>query len=267
MLSYEKIILAGPDFLALLGIGLSCIFFLRVAQKGYLKKYLRFLWAYLAFSLVASLFFINDIIKIFHPENTEQYIPRWLDISEGVFLWLIPGLIIAKLIDKFFWAGIITDILTHPPPAILRYATYAVIVFSLVVAIVTNVFQSSMTGLLATSGLLAGIVGFAMQLNLSNMFAAIAINIDRPFTVGDWIGYKDIEGEVIKISWRATKIKTRNQNLVSIPNRSIIYERVENFCAPIKTYAITIDVHVDASHPPFVVKKDYKKPVKPVPEL
>ena len=63
-----------------------------------------------------------------------------------------------------------------------------------------------MTGLLATSGLLlAGIVGFAMQLNLSNMFAAIAINIDRPFTVGDWIGYKDIEGEVIKISWRATK--------------------------------------------------------------
>ena len=265
MLSYEKIILAGPDFLALLGIGLSCIFLLRVAQKGYLKKYLRFLWAYLAFSLVASLFFINDIIKIFHPENTEQYIPRWLDISEGVFLWLIPGLIIAKLIDKF-WAGIITDILKHPPPAILRYATYAIIVFSLIVAIVTNVFQSSMTGLLATSGLLAGIVGFAMQLNLSNMFAAIAINIDRPFTVGDWIGYKDIEGEVIKISWRATKIKTRNQNLVSIPNRSIIYERVENFCAPIKTYAITIDVHVDASHPPFVVKKDYKKLVKPVPE-
>ena len=30
---------------------------------------------------------------------------------------------------------------------------------------------------------------------------------------------------------------------------------MENFCAPIKTYAITIDVHVDASHPPFVVKK------------
>ena len=73
-----------------------------------------------------------------------------------------------------------------------------------------------------------------MQLNLSNMFAAIAINIDSPFTIGDWIGYKNIEGEVIKISWRATKIKTRNQNLVSIPNRSIIYEKVENFCAPQK---------------------------------
>ena len=232
MINHEQMILAGPDLLALAGIGGSCLLFLRIAQKGYLKKYLHFLWAYLTFSLVASLFFINDIIRIFHPENTEQYIPRWLDISEGVFIWLIPGLIIAKLVDKFFWGGIITDILKHPPPAILRYATYAIILFSLVVAIVTNVFESSMTGLLATSGLLAGIVGFAMQLNLSNMFAAIAINIDRPFTVGDWIGYKDIEGEVIKITWRATKIKTRNQNLVSIPNRSIIYEKVENFCAP-----------------------------------
>lgn len=259
MFNSEKILLALPDFIALAVIMSSCILFLRVAQKGYLKNYLRFLWAYLAFSIVACLFFVNDIIKTFHPENTEQYIPRWLDISEGVFIWLIPGLIIAKMIDKFFWSGIITDILKHPPPAILRYATYAIIVFSLVVAIVTNVFQSSMTGLLATSGLLAGIVGFAMQLNLSNMFAAIAINVDRPFTIGDWIAYKDIEGEVIKISWRATKIKTRNQNLVSIPNRSIIYEKVENFCAPQKLYAITIDIHVDASHPPFKVKERLKE--------
>ena len=68
--------------------------------------------------------------------------------------------------------------------------------FSLIVAIVTNVFQSSMTGLLATSGLLAGIVGFAMQLNLSNMFAAIAINIDRlTFTIGIGLATKISKGK------------------------------------------------------------------------
>ena len=259
----EKLLLASPDIVALVLIGSSCFLFLRVAQHGYLKKYLNILWGYLVLSLVGSLFFINDLVKIYYPIDADQYIPRWLDITEGVFLWLIPGLILAKLVDRFFWGGIITDILKHPPPAILRYATYAIIVFSLIVAIVTNVFQSSMTGLLATSGLLAGIVGFAMQLNLSNMFAAIAINIDRPFTIGDWIGYKNIEGEVIKISWRATKIKTRSQNLVSIPNRSIIYEKVENFCAPQRTYAITIDINVDATHPPFVKSKNvYKRHVK-----
>nr|VFK25128.1 MAG: Mechanosensitive ion channel [Candidatus Kentron sp. LFY] len=85
--------------------------------------------------------------------------------------------------------------------------------------IIAFVFDYRITGLLATSGLLAMIIGLAIQTNLSNIFSGIAVNLERPFRIGDWVKLADFdEGKVVNVTWRSVRIRTPNNHIISIPN-------------------------------------------------
>ena len=115
--------------------------------------------------------------------------------------------------------------------------------------IIAFVFDQKITSLLATSGLLAMIIGLAIQANISNVFSGIAINIERPFVVGDWIKIGDLEeGEVVDITWRTVRIKSRNGFTISVPNGQASEMPVQNFTAGKVTrlsYNLNVDPDVD----------------------
>jgi small-conductance mechanosensitive channel len=74
------------------------------------------------------------------------------------------------------------------------------------------------TGLLATSGVIAIVLGLALQSTLSDVFSCIALNIEGAFHVGDWIALEGgAEGQVIEINWRATLIMTATLSLSQTP--------------------------------------------------
>ncbi|MCP4693068.1 MAG: mechanosensitive ion channel, partial [Desulfobacterales bacterium] len=62
--------------------------------------------------------------------------------------------------------------------------------------VVAFVFDQKLTSLLATSGVLAMIIGLAIQINIANIFSGIAINLERPFRVGDWVKIGSETGRV-----------------------------------------------------------------------
>lgn len=69
----------------------------------------------------------------------------------------------------------------------------------------------------------AGIaLGFAAQDSVANIIAGFLIFIDKPFGVGDWITVADQYGEVTNITMRSTRIRTRRNTFVVIPNKTII---------------------------------------------
>lgn len=109
--------------------------------------------------------------------------------------------------------------------------------------------------LLTTSAVGAVVVGFALQDTLGNLFAGLAIQIDKPFRVGQWIALGDREGQVQEVTWRATKVRTKNGQLLIIPNSVIAKEPVLNFSEP--TVPTLIEVEVGASYdtPPNEVKR------------
>ena len=50
------------------------------------------------------------------------------------------------------------------------------------------------------------IIGLAIQLNISNIFSGIALNLESPFHIGDWIRVKDYpEGQFLDMTWRSTR--------------------------------------------------------------
>jgi len=64
------------------------------------------------------------------------------------------------------------------------------------------------------------LVGSVAKDMLANIFGGLMIQMDKPFSTGDWIRTTDksIEGVVEKIGWRMTRIRTFNKNPLYVPN-------------------------------------------------
>ena len=133
-------------------------------------------------------------------------------------------------------------------PAIVQDFTVIV----LFVAIGTVLLREQ---LLTTSAVGAVVVGFALQDTLGNLFAGLAIQIEKPFRVGQWVQFGDREGQVTEITWRATKLRTKAGQFLIVPNSVISKEPVLNHSEP--TIPTRIEVEIGASYnvPPNDVKR------------
>ncbi|HBQ24079.1 MAG TPA: mechanosensitive ion channel protein MscS [Gammaproteobacteria bacterium] len=76
----------------------------------------------------------------------------------------------------------------------------------------------SISSLLTFGGVGGIVMGFAAKDMLSNIFGGLMIQMDKPFSTGDWIRSTEFEGTVEKIGWRMTRIRTFAKNPVYIPN-------------------------------------------------
>jgi MscS family membrane protein len=75
------------------------------------------------------------------------------------------------------------------------------------------------TGLVASAGIVGLALSFAAQDTLSHLFAGVAILADRPYRIGDYIVLDtDERGEVTHIGLRSTRLMTRDDVEISIPN-------------------------------------------------
>lgn len=108
--------------------------------------------------------------------------------------------------------------------------------------------------LLTTSAVGAVVVGFALQDTLGNLFAGLAIQIEKPFRVGHWIGVGDKEGQVNEVTWRATKLLTKEGQFLIVPNGTIAKEAILNYSEPTAPTRLWIDVGTSYATPPNEVK-------------
>jgi len=120
-----------------------------------------------------------------------------------------------------------------------------------ILAVVNFVFGVAIVGLVATSGVVAIILGLALQSTLSDVFSGIAVGLERAYKPGDLIWVEGgIEGRVLQINWRSTQIATMHDSIAIVPNSVIAKSRLENRSAPTPTRNITVAVNADASIDP-----------------
>ncbi len=100
--------------------------------------------------------------------------------------------------------------------------------------------------ILATTAVGAVVVGFALQDTLGNLFAGLAIQVEKPFRVGHWVTLSGVDGRVAEITWRATKIRTKAGNFVVVPNSVLARDTITNYSEP--SLATRIEVEVGASY-------------------
>lgn len=118
-------------------------------------------------------------------------------------------------------------------------------------AIVGLVFRVPVTGILATSGALALVVGLALQSSANDLFSGIALTIERPYRIADIIGLEgDIEGRVTEVTWRATHVATSSQDTIVVPNSVIAKSRIVNHSFPVRSHGMTLTVWLDGRTAP-----------------
>jgi CRP-like cAMP-binding protein len=109
--------------------------------------------------------------------------------------------------------------------------------------------------LLATSGVIAIILGLALQSTLGDVFSGIVLNFSRPYRPGDWVNIAgETSGRVIEMTWRATHILTAQRDLAIIPNSTIAKSKIVNVSSPSGIHGVTIAVQVAAGAGPAAVE-------------
>jgi small-conductance mechanosensitive channel/CRP-like cAMP-binding protein len=118
-------------------------------------------------------------------------------------------------------------------------------------AIVNFVFDVPIGGLLATSGVIAIVLGLALQSSLADVFSGIAVGIERPYSPGDLVWVEGgIEGRVIQVNWRSTHIATMNKDVAVVPNSVMAKSRLINHSLPTTARGSSVTIRLDAREPP-----------------
>lgn len=135
------------------------------------------------------------------------------------------------IINYFIWKRIFVDKLKTQAPKILKDLSLVLLLIITATCIAGIVFKQPLIGFWATSSATALVVGFALRNMILDLFSGIAINIEKPYSIGDWIeihqnmSSEKVIGKVEEISWRATHLRTEDNTVIVNPN-SVISTRV-----------------------------------------
>lgn len=163
-----------------------------------------------------------------------------------IMIWLIFGLRLSRILiaamkrqERRF------DFVQQTTEPLLTNAL-AVILFLAGVYAILVAWEINVTGLVASAGIIGLALSFAAQDTLSNLFAGVAILADRPYKIGDFIVLDSGErGQVTHIGLRSTRLLTRDDVEISIPNGVMGKAKIVNQAGgPPRRYRVRVGVGV-----------------------
>ncbi len=128
-------------------------------------------------------------------------------------------------------------------PLIENVSSIALIVAFLMV--ILSIWEIDITPLLASAGIAGAAVAFAAKDTIANFFGGVSVFMDKPYKIGDYIVLdKGERGEVVSIGVRSTRIKTRDDIMITVPNSIIVNSKIINESAPVPNFRVRIPVSV-----------------------
>jgi small-conductance mechanosensitive channel len=157
--------------------------------------------------------------------------PHWL----GQLLFLLVGVQLA------FWAGALVvgwinrsaaraDHKSANPVmlGVLTWVVQFVIWITLLLAVLAN-GGVEITAFVASLGVGGVAVALALQNVLTDLFASIAIGLDKPFEVGEYIAFDTVEGTVIKVGIKSTRIQSASGEELAVSNSVLLKSLIHNY--------------------------------------
>jgi small-conductance mechanosensitive channel/CRP-like cAMP-binding protein len=127
----------------------------------------------------------------------------------------------------------------------------AAIYIATAAVVLNSVFAFPITGIVATSGVVAIVLALALQNTLADVFAGIAVGIEAPFRVGDRVLIGDkTEGQIIQVNWRSIRIQTDGDDVATVPNSLVAKAEIVNRTYPLRKTASSVDISCPESASP-----------------
>jgi small-conductance mechanosensitive channel/CRP-like cAMP-binding protein len=93
-----------------------------------------------------------------------------------------------------------------------------VVAYALGALAVVSASGANLSGILATSAVVTGVVAFSLQDTLGNIIGGMVLHLEDSYKHGDWISVEKHEGVVREVRWRQTTLETLDGDLVVVPN-------------------------------------------------
>jgi small-conductance mechanosensitive channel len=150
----------------------------------------------------------------------------------------------------------------------LLIKTIRVVLIIVAIIWVLSIWQVDITPLLAGAGIASFVIGFAMQDTLKNIFGGISMILEKSLEVGDRISLDSGEmGLVEEVSIRSTKIRTFNNELLTIPNGRLADSLIKNYTKPNLNLRVVVDFSVVYGSDTDKVKEVVEKTIKNMPDV
>ncbi len=141
-------------------------------------------------------------------------------------------------------------------PAILRDVVAAVVGGLILMVLLRASFGVDVAALVATSAALSIVLGLALQETLANLFAGLALMLERPFQPGDWIQMGNLIGQVQEVSWRAVRLQLmRQEDYLIVPNSVVAKSQIVNMSQPRPVHGHAVEISAPSSEPPDRVRR------------
>lgn len=186
-------------------------------------------------------------VFVLHIINANVYLPVAYGLTFLTYVgtvWFI-GTILSRVADLVIAVGGFSS--GDMDVQLIRLGFEILTVIVIIIAIIQFGFRLGLPTYSLVTGL--GIGGIAVALAgreaLSNLIGTLMIILDRPFKIGDYIDLSDGErGAVAEVGFRSTRIRTRDDILISIPNSVMANTKMINESAPIPLSRIRVKVGV-----------------------
>lgn len=222
-----------------------------VALVGYnvFAKRVRFL-PHIPFGLLILYLVVRFVWLLIHNQPFALTWEKWIHLIATALL----GFALIRLFFALVVDGIRKLFGKLPLPQVTRDAIlmvcYAIVAFILL----RTRGNINLTGLITSTAVLTAVIGLAAQNTLSSFLGGLTLQMERPFSIGDWIEFGDVTGEVAGITWKTTQLVTREDEMIFIPNAEISKTIFRNFSRPTKRHVARLEIGVSYDAAPSDVR-------------
>ena len=197
--------------------------------------------------VLLTLIIFRNNYDVIHPSLTARAIFEAGTIFNIVTAWML--ILLAGLFREY-WALSLKQRGRENAIVLLRPAFAIINVFILFIATIVwlDNIGFSVTTVLAGLGIGGIAVALATQKSIENFIGALTLYLSAPVRVGDYCRFGDKEGTIEEIGLRATKLRTLEQSILTVPNAEFAGMQIENFAGRAKfRFSPIIRLRVDTS--------------------
>lgn len=142
----------------------------------------------------------------------------------------------------------------RPVPQLLLVAPRLALFLVAGWTLIAGVWGVDLSAALAALGVTSLVISFALQDTLSGLASGMLLLSDQPFQPGDWIQAGDIQGKVLDINWRTTRVQNRQGDTIIVPNSELAGASIVNYAGADGVHRVQVDIQVAYLNPPTLAK-------------
>jgi small-conductance mechanosensitive channel len=228
------------------------IYLLTVAIGRFLKRHagVQLGFMYKLFGIALGLYlpmWLLDFDSGQHPYNLRNDL-----LAASVMLGVI---FVLSLLRRWLWEYYFGERRGLEIPKFLREIVAALVFIAALLITISHIYPVAPSGVLFSSTVVVGVIGWAMQDLLGNVISGVALQVGKPFKGGDWLVIETQHAEVIEVNWRSTRLRTNDDHYLDVPNSTIVRSTIVNLSYPSHLHAMRMRIGLAYDAPPNRVKQ------------